>query len=66
MWGLFKNGKTEYNGFYFISVIATPLFLIAQTKLKYPFFPNSQQVIGTNGNIQKGLSTILISAIVPT
>ena len=46
MWVLFQNGKTKYNNFYFISIIATPLFLIAQSNITYPLFPKSQQVIG--------------------
>ena len=48
-----QNGNTEYNDFYFVSIIATPFFLIAQSKLTYPFFPKYQQVIGTNGKIYK-------------
>ena len=28
LWVLLQNGKTEYNDFYFISIIAKPLFLI--------------------------------------
>ena len=37
--GPFQNGETENNAFNFISIIATPLLLIEQSKLKYPFFP---------------------------
>ena len=33
--------------------MATQLFLIAQSKLKYTFFPRSQQVIGTNRKYTK-------------
>ena len=54
MWDLFQNGKTEYNDFYFIPIIATLLFLIAQSKLKYHFFPKYQHIIGTNGKYTKG------------
>ena len=57
-----KKGRTEYNYFYYISIIATPFFLIAQSKITYIFFPKSQQVIGTNGKYKKDLSTILKSA----
>ena len=39
--------------FIFYQLFATPLFLIAQSKLEYPFFPKSQQVIGTNGKKTK-------------
>ena len=53
MWVIFQNGKTEYNYFNFISIIATPLFLIVKSILKYPFFPKSQQVIGTNRKYKK-------------
>ena len=31
------------------------MFLIAQSKLKYPFFIKYQQVIGTNGKYTKGV-----------
>ena len=48
MWVLFQNGKTEYNGFNILSIIDTPLFFIAQSKLTHPFFSKSQQVLGTN------------------
>ena len=51
MWVIFQNCKTEYNDFYFYSIIATPMFFIAQSKLKYILFPKSQQFIGTNGKI---------------
>ena len=47
----FQYSKTGYNDFYFISIIATPLLLVAQSKLKYPFFPKYQQVIVTNVKI---------------
>ena len=53
MWVIFQNGKTEYNYSYFISIIATPLFLIAKSKLKNPFFPKCQQFIETAGKIYK-------------
>ena len=53
MWVIFQNGKTEYNDFYFISIIATPLFLIAQSELKYPLFYKYQQLIRTNRKIYK-------------
>ena len=53
MWVLFQNVKTEYNILNVISIISTPLFLIAQSKIKYLFFPKHQQVIGTNGKIYK-------------
>ena len=43
-----QNGKTEYNYFNVISIIATTLFLIAQPNITYPFPPKSQQVIETN------------------
>ena len=33
--------------------MAASLFLIAQSKLKYTFFPRSQQVIGTNRKYTK-------------
>ena len=36
-----------------ISIIATPLFLIAQSKIRHPFFPESQLVIVTNRKIYK-------------
>ena len=29
MWVVFQNGKTEYNDFHFLSIMVTPLFLIA-------------------------------------
>ena len=34
-----------------MSIIATPLFLIAKSNIKYPFFPKYQQVIGTNREV---------------
>ena len=46
-----RNGKTESNYDNVLSDIATPLLLIAQSNLKYPCFPKSQQVIGTNREI---------------
>ena len=36
---------------YFLRNGKTPLFLIAKSNLKYPSFPGSQQVIGTNWEI---------------
>ena len=66
MWVILQNSKTEYNDFYFVSIMATPLFLIVQSKLKYTFFPRYQQVIGKNRKyIQNGLSTILTFAGFP-
>ena len=53
MWVIFQKGTTEYNDLHFISIIATPLFRIAQSKLKHPIFPKPQQFIGTNGKIYK-------------
>ena len=53
MWVLFQNGKTDYNDLYLISIIATSLFLIVQSKIKYPIFPKSQQLIEKNGKINK-------------
>ena len=44
----FKNGKTEYNYDNVLSIIITPLFLIAQSNLTCYFPPKYQQVIGTN------------------
>ena len=38
LWFIFQNDKTEYNYFNFISIIATPLFLIAQSNITYHFF----------------------------
>ena len=48
MWVIFQNSKTEYNDFYYISVIAKPFLPIAQSKLKHHFFLKYQQVNGTN------------------
>ena len=53
LWVIFQNGKTEYNYFKVISIIAKPFFLIEKWNLKYHLFLNSQQVIGTNWKIYK-------------
>ena len=42
-----QNGKNEYNFVNILSNIATPLFLIAQSNLTYPFSTKYQQFIGT-------------------
>ena len=65
MWVFFQNGNTEYNDFYSISIIVPPLFLNAQSKLKYTFFPKYQLVIGKNGKIYKRVWALFLYMQVP-
>ena len=60
LWVFFQRGNTEYKYFNLISIIATTLFLIAQSKLKYPLFLKYQQVIGTNGKIYKSVWALFL------
>ena len=48
----FFSKMVRLNTFFLkISIIASQLFLIAQSKLKYPFFTKPQKIIGTNRKI---------------
>ena len=50
----FENGKTEYNYFNVISIISTPLFLVVQSNLTYPFFLNINKSLEKTEKYTKG------------
>ena len=50
--GFPQNGKTEYSYVYVLPNISMPLFLIAQSNIKYFSYPKSQQVTGTTHEFQ--------------
>ena len=50
----FRNGKTEYNYVNVLSIIATPLLLIARSKLTYNFFLNLNKSLEQTEKNTKG------------
>ena len=66
MWIIFQDGKTGYNYFNVISIIATPLFLIEKSNLTYPLFSMiNKSLEQTDFYLQKGFRTILIYEGIP-
>ena len=59
LWVIFQNGKTEYNCFNVLSIIATPFFFVAKSNLTHYFFLNYQQFIGKDCEIYKRVLTLL-------